>query len=76
MDKGALWDVAPHVLALLIPALGTVTAVTGQAGYSDLVHLTFHHDSGSTSTVSLTLSALQGGGDFGFSFWRPGGLSA
>lgn len=75
MDKGALWDVAPHVLALLIPALGAVTAVTGQAGYSDLVHLTFHHDSGSTSTVSLTLSALQGGGDFGFSFWRPSGLS-
>jgi predicted dehydrogenase len=74
-EKGALWDVTPHVLALLIPALGAVTGVTGEMGDSDLVHLIFHHDSGSTSTVSLTLSSAPGGHDFEFSFWRPDGIS-
>jgi predicted dehydrogenase len=74
-EKGALWDVGPHVLAMLIPALGPVTAVTAEAGSGDLVHLVLRHDGGATSTVSLTLSATQGSEDFAFSFWGPAGVS-
>jgi predicted dehydrogenase len=75
MEKGALWDVGPHVLALLIPALGPVTAVKAQAGDDDLVHLALRHADGPTSTVSLTLSAAQGSEDFAFQFWGPLGSS-
>jgi predicted dehydrogenase len=74
-EKGALWDVAPHVLAMLIPALGSVIAVTAEAGHDDLVHLVLRHDGGATSTVSLTLRAEPGSEDFAFSFWGPAGVS-
>jgi predicted dehydrogenase len=74
-EKGALWDVGPHVLALLIPALGPVTAVAAEAGRDDLVHLLLRHESGATSTVSLTLSATKQSEDFAFSFWGPAGVS-
>src|SRR5262249_30325905 len=38
-DKGALWDLAPHLISLLWPALGPVTSVTADAGPADVAHL-------------------------------------
>ena len=35
-DKGALWDIAPHVISLLWVALGPVTSVTADAGPGSL----------------------------------------
>jgi len=75
-EKGALWDVGPHVLAMLIPALGSVTDVTSEAGRDDLVHLLLLHDTGATSTVSLTLNATPGSENFDFAFWGPTGASS
>jgi predicted dehydrogenase len=56
-DKGALWDVGPHALALLWPVLGDVASVVAGAGHGDQVHLVLRHAGGGSSTVSLSLTA-------------------
>ncbi|MFQ1001679.1 Gfo/Idh/MocA family protein [Modestobacter sp. SSW1-42] len=56
-EHGALWDVGPHALSLLVPALGPVTAVQAGAGLGDLVHLVLTHTAGRTSTVTLSSTA-------------------
>ncbi|WP_373299024.1 Gfo/Idh/MocA family protein [Streptomyces toxytricini] len=56
-DKGGLWDVGPHVLSVLIPVLGDVTAVTASRGPSDVVQLALRHASGAASTAVLSLGA-------------------
>jgi predicted dehydrogenase len=53
-EHGALWDVGPHALALLVPALGAVTAVQAGAGQGDTVHLVLTHEEGRASTVTLS----------------------
>ncbi|SCE81966.1 Predicted dehydrogenase [Micromonospora viridifaciens] len=56
-ERGALWDIGPHALALILPVLGRVTRVAAMDGPSGLVHLLLTHDGGATSTLSLTLDA-------------------
>jgi predicted dehydrogenase len=58
-DKGALWDLAPHVISLLWACLGPVVSVTADAGRADVTHLVLHHSGGVTSTVTVTLSAAE-----------------
>ena len=55
-QKGALWDVGPHALSLLLPALGQVTAVVAGGGIRDQVHLVLQHENGRSSTASLSLT--------------------
>lgn len=56
-QEGGLWDVGPHALSMLLPALGPVAEVTAVPGPGDTVHLVLRHDSGASSsaTVSLTV---------------------
>ncbi|MEH0844284.1 Gfo/Idh/MocA family oxidoreductase [Micromonospora sp. CPCC 205711] len=54
---GALWDIGPHALSLILPVLGPVTRVAAMDGPSGLVHLLLTHDGGATSSLSLTLDA-------------------
>ncbi|MFE9688202.1 Gfo/Idh/MocA family protein [Micromonospora sp. NPDC005806] len=56
-QHGALWDIGPHALSLILPVLGRVTRVAAMDGPSGLVHLLLTHDGGATSTLSLTLDA-------------------
>ncbi|MFF9341903.1 MULTISPECIES: Gfo/Idh/MocA family protein [unclassified Streptomyces] len=56
-DKGGLWDVGPHVLSVLLPVLGEVTALTAARGPEDTHHLVLRHASGASSTATLSLSA-------------------
>jgi predicted dehydrogenase len=53
-EHGALWDIGPHALSLLVPALGPVTAVQAGAGQGDTVHLVLSHDEGRASTVTVS----------------------
>ena len=53
-EHGALWDIGPHALSVLVPALGPVVAVQAGAGRMDTVHLVLTHDSGTASTVTLS----------------------
>ncbi|MFF0597946.1 Gfo/Idh/MocA family protein [Streptomyces antibioticus] len=57
-EKGALWDVGPHALSVLLPVLGDVRRVTAAApGPGDTVHVVLDHTGGASSTVTLSLTA-------------------
>jgi predicted dehydrogenase len=56
-DKGGLWDLGPHVVSMLWACLGPVTTVTAIPGPGDVTHLFLAHESGATSTATVTLSA-------------------
>jgi predicted dehydrogenase len=55
-EQGALMDVGPHVLDLLDAALGRITDVlAAHRSPADLWHLVLAHESGATSTTSMSL---------------------
>ncbi|MFI6013200.1 Gfo/Idh/MocA family protein [Streptomyces sp. NPDC051243] len=57
-EKGALWDVGPHALSVLLPVLGDARRVTAAAhGPGDTVHLVVEHIGGASSTLALSLTA-------------------
>ncbi len=56
-EKGALWDIGPHALSVLLPLLGEVAEVTAaRGGAGDTVHLVLRHVSGASSTSTLSHS--------------------
>ncbi|BCB81771.1 Gfo/Idh/MocA family oxidoreductase [Phytohabitans flavus] len=59
-ERGALWDVGPHVLSVLLPVLGPVAEVTAVGGPRDTTHLALKHAGGAVTTASLTLDAPAG----------------
>ncbi|GAA3833267.1 Gfo/Idh/MocA family oxidoreductase [Streptomyces coacervatus] len=57
-EKGALWDVGPHALSVLLPVLGDARRVAAAApGPGDTVQLVLDHLDGASSTLTLSLSA-------------------
>ena len=52
--RGALWDIGPHALALLLPSLGPVEQVEAVRGRGDEVHLALRHATGAASSVSVS----------------------
>lgn len=57
-EKGALWDVGPHALSVLLPVLGDARRVVAAApGPGDTVHLVLDHTGGASSTLTLSLTA-------------------
>ncbi|MEU5185158.1 Gfo/Idh/MocA family oxidoreductase [Streptomyces longwoodensis] len=57
-EKGALWDVGPHALSVLLPVLGGVSRIAAAVhGPGDTVHLVLEHEGGTTSTATLSLTA-------------------
>ena len=75
-DKGALWDLGPHAIALLGACLGPVTSLTADAGLADVTHLVLHHEGGATSTVTLSQSVSPAAESFGCYLWGAAGRSA
>jgi predicted dehydrogenase len=65
-EHGALWDIGPHALSVLVPALGSVVSVHAAPGLRDTVHLVLQHASGvaSTVTVSHTVAPMSAGIEF------------
>jgi predicted dehydrogenase len=63
IEHGALWDLGPHALSLLVPVLGPVVSVQAGAGRRDTVHLVLQHASAAASTVTLssTVASLASG---------------
>jgi predicted dehydrogenase len=59
-QDGALWDVGPHALSHLLPALGPVAEIAGARGRGDLVHVVLTHDGGATSLMSLCMTMPAG----------------
>ena len=58
-QHGALWDIGPHALSVLVPALGAVTAVQAGAGQGDTVHLVLTHPGQRLSTVTLSSTVAE-----------------
>ncbi|MFG2127369.1 Gfo/Idh/MocA family protein [Streptomyces sp. NPDC048751] len=57
-EKGALWDVGPHALSVLLPVLGDARRVAAAVhGPGDTAHLVVEHADGATSTLTLSLTA-------------------
>ncbi|MEU6142863.1 Gfo/Idh/MocA family oxidoreductase [Streptomyces sp. NPDC047081] len=57
-EKGALWDVGPHALSVLLPVLGDVRRVAAAVpGPGDTVQLVLDHTDGASSSLTLSLSA-------------------
>jgi len=73
-ERGALWDLGPHVLSVLVPVLGEVETVTARAGAGDLTHLILTHAGGATSTASLTLRASRRAAGSEVAFWGNPGI--
>jgi predicted dehydrogenase len=74
-DFGGLWDVGPHAVSLLWAVLGPVCDVTADGGRGDLTYLVLHHESGTTSTATLTLRAPAAAGGFRLEVWGEHGIS-
>jgi predicted dehydrogenase len=75
-DKGALWDLAPHLISLLWASLGPVRSVTAEAGPADVTHLILRHEPGATSTATVTLNAPPSAGLDDLFLWGEAGRSA
>ncbi|RII17101.1 putative oxidoreductase YdgJ [Streptomyces sp. YIM 130001] len=73
-EKGALWDVGPHALSVLLPVLGDVTAVTAAGGPEDTTHLILRHTSGASSTATLSLTAPSKAGGVDVELRGTGGV--
>ncbi|MEV0743427.1 Gfo/Idh/MocA family oxidoreductase [Streptomyces sp. NPDC050549] len=57
-EKGALWDVGPHALSVLLPVLGDVRRVAAAVrGPGDTAVLVLDHVDGASSTLTLSLTA-------------------
>ncbi|WP_405835938.1 Gfo/Idh/MocA family protein [Streptomyces sp. NBC_01518] len=57
-EKGALWDVGPHALSVVLPVLGDVRRVAAAVrGPGDTVVLVLDHVGGASSTLTLSLTA-------------------
>jgi predicted dehydrogenase len=70
---GGLWDVGPHAVVDLWRTLGPVVGVTAELGAPDVTHLVLHHESGVSSTSTLTLSAPDAADGFTMMLWGPRG---
>ncbi|MEU4157572.1 Gfo/Idh/MocA family oxidoreductase [Actinoplanes sp. NPDC026670] len=56
-ERGGLWDVGPHALAVVLPVLGPVAEVTAVAGPRDLTFVLLKHVSGAVSRFTLAVDA-------------------
>jgi predicted dehydrogenase len=74
-EKGALWDLGPHLVGMLWACLGPVTEVTAVAGKADVAHLVLRHQGGVTSTVTTTQSAPEAAAGVTVFVWGAAGRS-
>lgn len=68
----ALWDIGPHVLAVLIPLLGDVSSIRASREPDKTVFIQTEHQTGAVADISLTLHAEPGDVTNGYRFTSPG----
>ncbi len=74
--KGGLWDLGPHLVALLWNALGPVESVTADAGAGDVTHLVLHHRDGPSSVVTVGMDVPESKGFLELFLFGSSGRSA
>jgi predicted dehydrogenase len=75
-EKGGLWDLGPHAVSVLWATLGPIVGSTAVRGAGDLVHATFRHENGTTSTATMTLNAADAADGFSTLLWGESGRTA
>lgn len=73
--KGGLWDLGPHLVALLWNALGPIESVTADSGAGDVTHLIFHHRGGPSSAVTVGMDMPEAQEFLELFLWGPAGRS-
>ena len=74
-ERGALWDVGPHALSLILPAMPAIESVSATAGRADLVAMTLRHAGGEVTTLTLTMNAPRGADFVDLRLWGPAGIA-
>src|SRR4029453_8397603 len=74
--KGALWDLGPHMLSLVLPILGPVERVAAGTGLGDTVHLVLHHRDGAATTLALSQTVPAAAEGIDLRLWGPVGRAA
>jgi predicted dehydrogenase len=72
-DKGGLWDLAPHILSIVMVILGPVDRVTAERGRRDTTNLLLHHTSGATSVATVSLEASEAATVMDLAVWGARG---
>lgn len=75
-ERGALWDIGPHALSILVPALGPVVEVKAVAGRRMTAHILVRHERGAVSSLALTLDAPPAAAAQEIVFYGPAGRVA
>jgi predicted dehydrogenase len=70
-EAGALWDIGPHVLSVLMPVLGDIESARATLGADRYVRFSTRHVSGATADVSVTLHAEPSAVTSRYVFRRP-----
>jgi predicted dehydrogenase len=73
--KGALWDLGPHLVAMLWACLGPVTSVSAVRGRGDVRHLVLQHEGGASSTTTMAMDAPEPAEGFNLFVWGAAGRS-
>jgi predicted dehydrogenase len=74
-DKGGLWDVGPHALAMLTGTLGPIVEITARPGRRDLVHLILAHESGASSSYAVSIDTPTAASEVSLKVWGASGQS-
>jgi predicted dehydrogenase len=74
-EKGALWDLGPHLVGMLWACLGAVTSVTAVGGEGDVTHLVLGHEGGATSTMTMAQDAPEAASGYNLFVWGAAGRS-
>ena len=74
-EKGALWDLGPHLVGMLWACLGPVTSVTAVAGQGDVTHLVLGHEGGPSSTTTMAQDAPEAASGYTLFVWGAAGRS-
>ena len=57
-QAGALWDIGPHAVALLVRVLGQVKLVAASSGPGDFTALTLTHESGAVASIHIAMDLI------------------
>ncbi|QMU71343.1 Gfo/Idh/MocA family protein [Streptacidiphilus sp. P02-A3a] len=74
-EQGALWDIGPHLLSVLLPVLGPVVEVAAMDGPRGIVQVLLKHADGAAATMALTLDAPPAATAFELAFHGESGLA-
>lgn len=74
-DNGALWDVGPHAVSLLVAGLGPIARVRASKGRGSNYVVTLEHERGGVSTVTVGFDLPVGSFTYTAGFWGAEGLT-